>query len=94
MHFQRADFGLFRTLSESQGESPEGQRGPARLDILQGGSLKGTGAGCSHVPQDEPKGKAIGLAKQGALTGTQGENEGLPLMEERADDSRGIQGSH
>ena len=52
-------------------ESVEGQRGPGRLDILQGGSLKDTGAGCPHVPQDEPVGKAIGLAEQGALAGTQ-----------------------
>jgi len=52
-------------------EIPEGQRGPGRLDILQGGSLQGTGAGCPHVPQDEPVGKTTGLAEQGALAGTQ-----------------------
>jgi len=52
-------------------ESSEGQRGPDRLDILQGGSLKDTGAGCPHVPQDEPAGKMTSLAEQGALAGTQ-----------------------
>ena len=63
------------------GESPEGQRGPGRLDILQGGSLKVTGADCPHVPQDEPAEKMTGLAEQGALAGTQEKMEGLPLME-------------
>jgi len=92
MHFQRADFGLFRTLSESQGESPEGQRGPARLDILQGGSLKGTGAGCPHVSQDKSMENMTDLVDQGALAGTQEKKESLSLMEERADDSRGVQG--
>jgi len=50
--FRRADSGLFRMPAERvpwERESPEGQRGPGRLDILQGGSLKGTGAGCPHV---------------------------------------------
>jgi len=59
------------------------------MDILQGGSLKG----CPHVPQDEPAGKATGLAEQGALAGTQEKKEGLSSMEERAGDSRGVQGS-
>ena len=52
------------------GESAEGQRGPGRLDILQGGSLKGTVAGCPYVPQDELLGKTISLAEQGALAGS------------------------
>jgi len=43
--------------------SPEGQRGPGSLEILQGGSLKGTGAGYPHVPQDEPAGKTTGMAE-------------------------------
>jgi len=55
----------------SLGESPEGQSGPGRLDFLQGGSLKDTGAGCPHVPQDKLAGKMTGLAEQGALAGTQ-----------------------
>jgi len=51
MDFQKADFGLFRMLVKRvPWESPEEQRGPGRLDILQGGSLKGTGARCPHVP--------------------------------------------
>jgi len=52
------------------GESPEGRRGPGRLDILQGGSLKSTGAGCPQVPQDELVGKTTSLAEQGDLAGT------------------------
>ena len=71
-------------------ESAEGQRGPG---ILQGGNLKGTGAACPHVPQDEPAGKMISLAEQGALAETQEKKEGLPSTEERAGDSRGVQGS-
>jgi len=76
MDFWRADFGLFRTLVEKGplGESPEGQRGSGRLDILQGGSLKDTGAGCPHVPQDKPSGKTTRLAEQGALPVTQEKN--------------------
>jgi len=81
-------------LRESLGREPEGQRGPGRLHILQGGSLKGTGAGCPHVPQDEPAGKMTGLSEQGALAGTQEKKEGLPPMEEKAGDSGGVQGSH
>jgi len=80
-------------LRGSLAESAERQRGPGRLDILQGGCLKGTGAGCPHVPQDEPAGKTIGLAEQGALAGTQEKKEVLPPMEERAGDSVGVQGS-
>jgi len=75
------------------GESSEGQRSPGRLDILQVGSLKGTGAGCPHVTQDEPVRKTTGLAEQGALAGSQGKKEGLSPMEERAGSSRGVQRS-
>ena len=75
------------------GESPEGQRGPDRLHILHGGSLKGTGAGCPHVPQDELAGKTTGLAEEGALAGTQEKKEGLPPIEERTANSRRVQGS-
>jgi len=39
-------------------------------------------------------GKTSGLAEQGALAGTQIKKKGLPPMEERAGDSRGVQGSH
>jgi len=42
-----------------------------RKYILLGGSLKGTGAGCPHVPQDKTSGKTTCLAEQGALAGTQ-----------------------
>jgi len=35
--------------------------------VLQGGSVKGTGAGCPHVLQYELAGKTTGLAKQGVL---------------------------
>jgi len=63
------------------------------LDIFQGGSLKGIGEGCPHVPQDDPAGKMTSLAEQGALTGNQEKKNGLPPMEERASDSRGVQGS-
>ncbi|KAK4826796.1 hypothetical protein QYF61_011604, partial [Mycteria americana] len=58
-------------LRSPLGGSPEGQRSPGRLDILQEGNLKGTGAGCPHVPKDEPAGKKTGLAEQKALAGIQ-----------------------
>ena len=45
------------------------------------------------MPQDEPAGKTTGLAEQRALAGTQETKEGLPPMEERPGDSRGVQGS-
>lgn len=35
------------------GASPEGQRCPGRLVILQKGNLRCVGAGCHHVPKDE-----------------------------------------
>ena len=73
--------------------SPEGHRGPGRLDVLQGGSLKDAGAGCPHVPQDESTGKTTGLAEQVGLLGLQKKMSPL-LTEERAGDSRGVQGSH
>jgi len=63
------------------GDSPEGQRSPGRLDILQERNLKGTGAGHSHVLKDKLVGKtdlaeqrALGktdLAEQRALAGTE-----------------------
>jgi len=94
LDFQRADFGLFRMLVERVPweNSPEGQRGSGRLDILQEGSLKGTGAGCPHVSQDELAGKTIGLAEQGDLAGTQEKKESLPLTKEREGNSRVVQG--
>ena len=47
------------------------------------------------MSKDEPVGKTTRLAEQGALAGTQGvKKEGLPLMVERAGDSRGVEGSH
>jgi len=46
------------------------------------------------VPLDEPVGKTTGLAEQRALSGTQEKKEGLPPMEERVGNSRGVQGSH
>jgi len=76
------------------GESLEEQRGPGRLDILQGGSLKGTGAGCPHVPQDEPSVKMTCLAQEGAFAGTQEKKEILPVLEEGAGNSSRVQGSH
>jgi len=45
------------------------------------------------VLQEEPAAKMTGLAKQGALAGTQEKKEGLPPMEERAGNSRGVQES-
>ena len=52
------------------GGSPEGQRSPARLDVLQEGNLKGTGAGHPHVLKDEQAGSKTSLAEQRALAGT------------------------
>ncbi|KAK4815488.1 LOW QUALITY PROTEIN: hypothetical protein QYF61_003024 [Mycteria americana] len=57
------------------GGSPEGQRSPGRLDILQEGNLKGTRAGCPHVPKDEPAGKKTSLAEQRTLAGIQGKTK-------------------
>jgi len=76
------------------GENPDGQRGLGRLEILQEGSLKGTGAGCPHVLQDERAGKRTGLAEKAAFPRTQEKREGLRLLEERVGNSRGLQGSH
>jgi len=52
------------------GDSPEGQRSPGSLDILPEGNLKGRGAGCLHVPKDEPARKKTSLGEQRALAGT------------------------
>jgi len=43
--------------------------------------------------QHQPAGKMTGLAEKGHLAGTQEKKEGLPPIEERAGDSRGVQGS-
>lgn len=55
------------------GVSHEGQRGPAKSDIVQGGNPKGTAA-C--VPSDGPAGKMTGL-EQGTIVETPGEKESL-----------------
>lgn len=61
----RGHFGRFRGLFESPlGHSSEGQRGPRRLDILQDGDLKGTGAGHTFVPKDNSERRKINLAEQ------------------------------
>ncbi|KAK4818854.1 hypothetical protein QYF61_020073 [Mycteria americana] len=67
------------------------QRSPGRLDILQGGSPKGTRAGCPEVPKDEPAGKKTGLAEQRALSRTQENEESLGPLEEEAGKSGGLQ---
>jgi len=64
------------------GESAEGQRSPGRLDIIEGGSLKGTEARGPYVLQDEPAGKMTGLAEKAALAGSQEIKESLPPMEQ------------
>ena len=66
------------------GGSPEGQRSPGRLDILQEGNLKGTGAGHPHVLKDEPAGKKTSLAEQRALAGTQGKKKEFMTFGRRA----------
>ena len=77
-------------LTESLlGGSSEGQESPGRLDILQGGSLKGTGAGCPHVMKDKPVGKKTSLSEQGALAGTQDKKESLCPLEDVAGHSGG-----
>jgi len=48
------------------GGNPEGQKGPEKLDTLQGGSFKGAGAGCPYVLKDELAGKMTSLAEQRA----------------------------
>jgi len=48
------------------GGSPEGQRSPGRLDILQEGNLKVR----PHVLNDEPAGKKTSLAELRVLDGT------------------------
>jgi len=58
------------------GDSPEGQSGPGRLDILQEGNIKGTGAGHTHVLKDKLVGNTS-LAEGITLAGTQGKNESL-----------------
>ncbi|KAK4810447.1 LOW QUALITY PROTEIN: hypothetical protein QYF61_004227, partial [Mycteria americana] len=64
------------------GGSPEGQRSPGRLDILQEGNPKGAGAGRPYVPKDKLVGKKTGLAEQGAFAGTQEKKESLRPLEE------------
>jgi len=58
-------------LTESLGGSPEGQRSPGRLDVLQEGNLKGAGAGHPHVLKHELEGKKTRLSEQRALARTQ-----------------------
>lgn len=44
-------------MRKSLGNSPEEQRGPGGLHILQKENHNGAGAGCPHVAKDEPVGK-------------------------------------
>jgi len=59
------------------GGSPEGQRSPGSLDILQGGNFKGTGAGCRYALKDELVGSKTSLTESRDLAGTQEEKESL-----------------
>lgn len=47
LDFQRADFGLSRTLIQKSAleSSPEKQRGPGRLNIIYGRNLEGASTG-------------------------------------------------
>lgn len=75
------------------GFSTGGQRGPGRLIAPQEGSLKGTGAGCPPVPQDEPMGKMTGMDEQGAFPEAPGEKENLIPLEEGIGNSGRVQRS-
>lgn len=59
------------------GGNPEGQRSPGSLAIVQEGKPGCTGAGCSHVLEEELAGNKTSLAELRALAGTQGEKESL-----------------
>lgn len=54
------------------GSSPEEQRDPGKVGILQEGNPKGARAACPHVPKDKLVGKKTGLAEQRVLAGSQG----------------------
>lgn len=76
LDFWRTDFSLFSRLVDSlpidsQRGSSEGQMSPGRLDVLQEQNLKGSGAGCPHVPKDKPTQRMTDLAEQRTLAGTQ-----------------------
>jgi len=68
MDFQTPDFVLVRMLVERVLKGKGVQEG---WTFFKGASLKGTGAGCPHVPQHKLAGKMTGLAGQGAFAGTQ-----------------------
>ena len=79
LDIQRADFGLLKSLlnrvpSELVLKSRGVQEG-------QEGSLKGAGAGRTHVPKDKPVREKTSLAKQRALAGSQGKKESFPPLE-------------
>lgn len=57
------------------GDSPEGQRGSGRLEVLQERSLGAAGADCPHVLSNELSGKTTDLAERGALAGSSGKTE-------------------
>jgi len=59
------------------GGSPEVQRSPGRLNILQEGKFKGAGAGCPHVLKDKLVGKKAGQAEQRTFPGTWEKKERL-----------------
>jgi len=95
MGFQRADFGLFRTLVERVPWETvtKGKGVQAGCTFFKEKVLKAQDQAVPHVLQVKPTGKTTVLAKQGALAGIQKKNEGLPTMEERAGNSTGVQGS-
>lgn len=82
--FPRADFGLFRHLTQSLlGDSHEEKRSPGRLNINQAENPKGTGAAIPMCCKTSQLGK-ISLDEVGAFAGTKGK------MEEKAGNSGGL----
>jgi len=59
------------------GGSPEKQKNPQRMDILQEENLKSIGAGHPHMLKDELAGKKTSLAERRALAETQERKESL-----------------
>lgn len=91
--FQTADIGLFGSLVwKVAWEAVRKSKSPGRLCIPLKGTLKGAGASCPCVLKDEPWAKKNSLAKERAMTRTEGGKKSLSHLEEGADSSGQLQG--
>jgi len=96
MDFQRADFGMFRMLVERVPWENilKGKGVQKDWTFFKQEVLKGQEQAVPMCHKMKQQGRRLSWLNRELLLGLREKKEGLPLMEKRTGDSRGVQESH